>query len=266
MMYSACASNVIPGFSHRCLSPRRSKTGVGASFEGIDHELPTTKISLLMLIIACGDSYTQGEGLEKRDQAYPYLFSKALNASVNNLAQSGASEYLITAQVEEAVKKKPDLIVIGHTSEYRWQVWDFRRNQWQGFIVANHVLKNEKYYRNWILSEQILGNKRKDTAEHQAAWHAAGTLYFSEKEVVQRLWSGAVSKQILLCQRAGIPVIHHCCFPHLQEELSYLTDDYVDFHLDIEKHKDPAPDKAHAGPISHIKLTKLLMSKHQQIL
>ena len=97
-------------------------------------------------------------------------------------------------------------------------------------------------------------------------WHAAGTLYFSEKEVVQRLWSGAVSKQILLCQRAGIPVIHHCCFPHLQEELSYLTDDYVDFHLDIEKHKDPAPDKAHAGPISHIKLTKLLMSKHQQIL
>ena len=75
-----------------------------------------------------------------------------------------------------------------------------------------------------------------------------------------------MSKQILLCQRAGIPVIHHCCFPHLQEELSYLTDDYVDFHLDIEKHKDPAPDKAHAGPISHIKLTKLLMSKHQQTL
>ena len=123
------------------------------------------------------------KGLKKEIKPTLTIFSKALNASVNNLAQSGASEYLITAQVEEAVKKKPDLIVIGHTSEYRWQVWDFRRNQWQGFIVANHVLKNEKYYRNWILSEQILGNKRKDTAEHQAAWHAAGTLYFQKKRL-----------------------------------------------------------------------------------
>ena len=73
-----------------------------------------------------------------------------------NLAQSGASEYLILNQVEEAVKLKPDLIIIGHTSEYRWKVWDFRRNHWQGFIIANHIVENEKYYRNWILSEQIL--------------------------------------------------------------------------------------------------------------
>jgi hypothetical protein len=219
-----------------------------------------------MLIISCGDSYTQGEGLEKREQAYPYLLSRSLSASVTNLAQSGASEYLITAQVEEAVKKKPDLIVIGHTSEYRWQVWDFRRNHWQGFLIANHVLQNEKYYRNWILSEQILGNTRKKTSEHQAAWHAAGMLYFSEESVVQRLWSSAVAKQILICQRAKIPVIHHSCFPHLHDELKTLTDDYVDFHLDIEKHKDPAPDKAHAGPRSHMKLTDLLRNKHQQIL
>ena len=54
--------------------------------------------------------------------------------------------YLILNQVEEAVKLKPDLIIIGHTSEYRWKVWDFRKNMWQGFIVANHVVKNEKYY------------------------------------------------------------------------------------------------------------------------
>ena len=265
-MYSACASKVIPGFSQRFFKPRRSKTGTGASSEGIDHELPTTKISSLMLIISCGDSYTQGEGLEKQEQAYPYILSKALNSSIINLAQSGASEYLITSQVEEAVKKKPDLIVIGHTSEYRWQVWDFRNNQWQGFIVANHVLKNEKYYRNWILSEQILGNKRKNTTEHQAAWHAAGMLYFSENDLVKRLWSGAVSKQILLCQRADIPVIHHCCFPHLQPLLSELTDNYINFNLDLEKHKDPALDNSHAGPNSHLKLAKLIKNKHQQIL
>jgi len=214
-----------------------------------------------MFIITCGDSFTQGEGLEKQTQAYPYLLSK----SITNLAPSGASEYLITTQIEQAVKLKPDLIVVGHTSEYRWEVWDVRNKCQQGFLIANHVLKNEKYYRNWILSEQILSNTR-NTKEHKAAWHAAGMLYFSEPELVQRLWSGAVAKQILIAKRANIPIIHHCCFPHLQPMLAELTDDYIEFHLDIEKHKDPAPDKAHAGPRSHMKLTDLLRNKHQQIL
>jgi hypothetical protein len=219
-----------------------------------------------MFIVSCGDSFTQGEGLEKQDQAYPYVLANQLKAEVKNLAQSGASEYLITSQIEQAVKLKPDLIVIGHTSEYRWQTWDFRNSQWQGFLVANHVLENEKYYRNWILSEQLLSNTRKNTKEHKAAWHAAGMLYFSDEELVTRLWSGAVAKQILLCTRAGIQVVHHCCFPHLQSELSQLTDDYVDFHLDMEKRKDPAPDNSHAGFMSHIKLTKVILNKIQQTL
>jgi len=209
-----------------------------------------------MFIITCGDSFTQGEGLEKQTQAYPYL----LNADIKNLAQSGASEYLITTQIEQAVKLKPDLIIVGHTSEYRWEVWDARNEIQQGFIIANHVLKNEKYYRNWILSEQILSNTR-NTKEHKAAWHAAGMLYFSDVELVQRLWSGAVSKQILLANRADIPMIHHCCFPHLQSLLAELTDDYVEFHLDIEKHKDLAPDGSHAGAKSHMKLANMIMNK-----
>ena len=145
-----------------------------------------------MLIVSCGDSFTYGEGLEKQEQAYPYILASQLKAEVKNLAQSGASEYLITSQIEQAVKLKPDLIVIGHTSEYRWQTWDFRGDQWQGFLVANHVVENEKYYRHWILSEQLLANQRKNTKEHRAAWHAAGMLYFSDEEVVTRLWSGAV--------------------------------------------------------------------------
>lgn len=266
MMYSACASNVIPGISQRLFKPRRSKTGTGASSQEADHELPTTKISSLMFIISCGDSYTEGEGLVDKQQAYPHIISRALKSKLENLAQSGASEYLITTQVEQAVKKKPDLILIGHTSEYRWQVWDVRKNHWQGFLVANHVIRNEKYYRNWVFSEQILDNNRKNDKRHRAAWHAAGMLYFSDEELTQRLWSGAVSKQILLCQRAGIPVIHHCCFPHLQANLEELTDDYVDFHLDLEKHKNPAPDGSHAGFRSHQKLAELIMNKRQQIL
>lgn len=158
------------------------------------------------------------------------------------------------------------MIVIGHTSEYRWQVWDFRHNQIQGFLVANWVERNKKQYRNWIFSEQILGNKRKDTKEHRAAWHAAGMLYYSDLELVQRLWSAAVAKQIVLCQRNNIPVIHHCCFPHLQPLLAELTDDWIEFHLDREKLKDKAPDGSHAGASSHLKLAQLIMNKYQPTL
>ena len=219
-----------------------------------------------MLIVTCGDSYTQGEGLDNINQAYPYVVSKLLNADLENLSQSGASEYLITAQVEQAVKLNPNLIIIGHTSEYRWEVWDFRRNQIQGFLVANWIEKFGKTYRNWIFSEQILGNTRKNTTEHKAAWHGAGMLYYSKEDLVKRLWSGAVAKQIVLCQRARIPVIHHSCFEHLQPYLSELTDDYVEYHLDNEKHKNFAPDNSHAGAKCHEALAKLIMNRYQPTL
>ena len=61
-----------------------------------------------MLIITCGDSFTFGEGLSDKTQAYPYLLQNHYNAELINLAQSGASEYLITTQIEEAVKLKPN--------------------------------------------------------------------------------------------------------------------------------------------------------------
>ena len=181
-----------------------------------------------------------------------------LNSDYKCFAQSGASEYLILNQVEEAVKLKPDLIIVGHTSEYRWKVWDFRKNQWQGFLVANHILKNKKYYRNWVFSEQILSNKRKHEKQHQAAWHAAGMLYYSDEQVAQELWEGAVAKQIILCEKARINHIHLSCFPHLYANLCNLTDKHIPFHLDSMKHTDFAKDKSHAGSASHLKIAQAL--------
>lgn len=216
-----------------------------------------------MLIVTCGDSYTEGEGLEKKSQAYPYIVSKLLKADLKNLAQSGASECIITSQVEQAVKLNPDLIIIGHTSEYRWQVWDFRKNITQGFIVANWIERYGKQYKNWIFSEQILGNKRRESREHRAAWHAAGMIYYSEDSLVKNLWSGQVAKQIVLCQRAKIPVIHHCCFANLHPLLINLTDEWIEYHLNQEKLKDKAPDGSHAGASCHLQLSKLIMNKYQ---
>ena len=214
-----------------------------------------------MLIIACGDSYTIGEGLDNQDQTYSSLLANKLNSEYKCFAQSGASEYLILNQVEEAVKLKHDLIIVGHTSEYRWKVWDFRKNQWQGFLVANHILKNKKYYRNWIFSEQILSNKRKYEKQHQAAWHAAGMLYYSDKQVAQELWEGAVAKQIILCEKANICNVHLSCFPHLYPNLCKLTDNHIPLHFDLEKHMDFAKDKSHAGPKSHLKAAEMLFQQ-----
>ena len=125
------------------------------------------------------------------------------------------------------------------------------------------MLQNEKYYRNWIFSEQILANRRKNTKEHRAAWHAAGMLYFSEEQEIQQLWTSFIAKQILITERAGIRTIHHSCFPHLHKYLAELTDDHVKFHLDLEKHKDFAPDRSHAGAKSHSKLAELIKSRFQ---
>ena len=54
-----------------------------------------------MKIIACGDSYTLGEGLSNLKQVYINLVANYFNAEIINLSQSGASEFLITDQVEK---------------------------------------------------------------------------------------------------------------------------------------------------------------------
>ena len=83
-------------------------------------------------------------------------------------------------------------------------------------------------------------------------------LYFSDEYTVQNLWQGAVSKQILLCERAKIPHIHMACFPHLYSKLKELTDNHIPIHFDLEKYKDPANDSSHAGPASHLKAAELI--------
>ena len=218
-----------------------------------------------MKIIACGDSYTLGEGLNKLEQVYAELVAKYFNAELINLSQSGASEFLITEQVEEAIKQKPDLIIIGHTSEYRWQVRDKRTGWWQGFIVANWIQKNKKSYKNWILSEQLLDNTRK-TPELFAAWHAAGMLYYSEEKVIRRLWKSAVALQHTIINNYNINQIHFCCFDHLQKDLEcIIINKFINFPLDKLKHEEFAPDGSPAGPNLHKLLAKKLINHINQI-
>ena len=209
-----------------------------------------------MKIIFCGDSYTLGEGLANKKQVYSYLIAKYFDVEYKNLSQSGASEFLITEQVENAITLNPDIIIIGHTSEYRWQLRDKRTGFWQGFLVANWIERNKKLYKHWALSEQLLDNKRK-TAEHYAAWHAAGMLYYSEVSVVRRLWKSAVALQssLIKCKQ-----VHIGMFKHLQKDLEEITNNFINFPLDQLKYKEMAPDGSHAGPNLHKELAKLLIN------
>ena len=225
MMYSACASRVTPGSSHRCLNLIGQMQGLSL-VAWYRPRITNNKDIVIYVHSSLWGSYTEGEGLEDKNQAYPYLLSN----NVKNLAQSGASEYLITTQVEEAVKMKPDLIVIGHTSEYRWHVWDFRNDITQGFIVANHVMQNEKYYRNWILSEQILANQRKNTKN--TGLHGTRYLFFKEKKC--RFMVVFCSETNTSYEKVGLGLFIIVVFHFIR---LVLTDDYVNFHLDFEKQR-----------------------------
>lgn len=197
-------------------------------------------------LIVCGDSFTQGEGLKCLSQTWGYQLSKILNYNYTNYAQSGASEFLIYLQVKKAIKQKPDLIIVAHTSEYRWHIRK-TNGDLQGFLVANFLKdKNNNQNRNWILSEQLLGSSNK------AAWHGAGMLYYSEPMIAVELWKSFIANQELLLQKSGIPYLHMVCFPHLHSSLEEITDKAVPIHLDkLKLTIDMAPDGSHAGPESH---------------
>jgi len=211
-----------------------------------------------MKIISCGDSYTLGEGLNSLEETYGYLVAKKFNTEYTTLAQSGASEYLILSQIEEAVKLNPNLILVGHTSEYRWQVRSKRTNNWQGFLVANFIKQNKKFFRQWVFSEQILDNKR-NSPEHKAAWHAAGLLYYSEDSVVNNLWKAAVALQLNILKKYNINSIHIACFGHLHKDLKELTENCIYAPLDDMKHIQKANDGSHAGPVVHQKVSEKII-------
>lgn len=183
-------------------------------------------------------------------ECWPNLLAKKLKADVHiNYGASAASEFMIAEQVERSVKHQPDLVVIAHTSPYRWQTR--KKNGWQGFLVANQT--------QWILSEQIIESK------HKAAWHGAAMIFYSEPELTGRLYRSALALQVATLQKENIPQIHMCCFENTLYHLESLTDNYINLHLDKMKVKDFAPDRSHAGPSAHKAVTIGLYKKIEEL-
>ena len=77
-------------------------------------------------ILAVGDSFTYGEELENRDNAYPYYLAKGLKAEVVNFAvPGGGNRQMLRKVIDYVLSGEPlDLVVIGWTSPGRMEFAD----------------------------------------------------------------------------------------------------------------------------------------------
>ena len=76
-------------------------------------------------ILTVGDSFTYGEELANREtQAWPYVLSNMLGATVVNKAQGGASnDYIFRTAIEETVQVNYDLVIVQWSEPSRMEVW-----------------------------------------------------------------------------------------------------------------------------------------------
>jgi hypothetical protein len=111
-------------------------------------------------ILAVGDSFTYGEELDNRDNAYPYYLAKGLKAEVVNLAiPGGGNTQMIRKVIEYVVSEEPlDLVLIGWTSPGRVEFADSAGiyDLWPGYSGPKY---NEM---EWRIEQLNLLNKHHD--------------------------------------------------------------------------------------------------------
>jgi hypothetical protein len=73
-----------------------------------------------MNILICGDSFAADWTVKYKGQGWPNLLAQEFN--VTNLAQAGCSEYKIYKQIASKNLDEYDLIIVSHTSAFRWYI------------------------------------------------------------------------------------------------------------------------------------------------
>lgn len=101
-------------------------------------------------IVACGCSFTHGYYVDKNNNRkahtpYVELYAKKYNHNIINLAKPGATNYLVIKQVEFARSLKPDFLIIGLTSWYRF---DYRQN------IGAPDIERRPHLTDWSYSDQ----------------------------------------------------------------------------------------------------------------
>jgi hypothetical protein len=107
-----------------------------------------------MNILAVGDSFTFGEELADRDNAWPFLLGKSLNAEVVNMAKPGSGNKRMIRYVMEyvATVDTPDLVVVGWSSPGRMEFADEDGffDLWPGY--SGRAFMNEQPWRIDLLN------------------------------------------------------------------------------------------------------------------
>ena len=105
-------------------------------------------------LLAVGDSFTWGDELEDRSQAWPSLVAGLLDYEVNNMGLNGASNTsILRITLEELAINHYDQVVIGWSSPGRTEWKDpggKPYNVWPGLIPAPGVWATEPWRRNLI--------------------------------------------------------------------------------------------------------------------
>lgn len=81
---------------------------------------------MITSILSVGDSFTFGEELESRDNAYPCLVARKIGATVTNMAKPGSGNKRMVRYIIDQVSagEIPDLIIIGWSSPGRIEFAD----------------------------------------------------------------------------------------------------------------------------------------------
>ena len=101
-----------------------------------------------MKLLAVGDSFTWGDDLDDRNNAWPCLLGDKLGYEVTNLGLNGASNsYIFRTVVEQIVSSKFDLVVIAWSTHIRmeacdkfgkWSVWPGKDKLWGSDAEYSH--------------------------------------------------------------------------------------------------------------------------------
>lgn len=77
------------------------------------------------MILALGDSFTYGDELSNRQQAWPYLLGQRLNEPVQNLGEPGTcNDSIVRKLVSQLGQRQYSLVVIGWTDPGRFEAWN----------------------------------------------------------------------------------------------------------------------------------------------
>ena len=160
-------------------------------------------------ILTVGDSFTYGEELDNREtQAWPYLLAVAMNATVSNFGQGGASnDYIFRTAIEETVQTTYDLVIVQWSEPSRMEVWHGDRpisvtahSNWNKIGQLSWMQDYYKYsyndlfrYRTWYAHVIALQEYFKSKQQKYLFCNLAGLrphgLYAEYKNEMSSLWN-----------------------------------------------------------------------------